>query len=305
MRPTTRLRALLNAPEFLVMPGAHDALSAKRAERAGFEAIVMGGFPVTGSLLAAPDSSQLGLAEMAEHYRRVTGAVDVPLFVDADTGFGNVSNVRRTTRELERAGVAGFFIEDQVFPKRCGHTPGKAVVPVEEMIAKVKVAADTRTDGDLVLVARTDALAVEGLNAAIERAGLYREAGADMLFIEAPTSVDQMRRIISDLGGLHLANMIDFGMSPDHDAAELHEIGYACGLWGLSSIFTMTKALIDLYDRIRADGTSARARDRMVTFDEFTSIVGLPPMREAEQSELDFARSLVQAKDREQSGQMR
>ena len=305
MRPTTRLRALLNAPEFLVMPGAHDALSAKLAERAGFEAIVMGGFPVTGSLLAAPDSSQLGLAEMAEHYRRVTGAVDIPLFVDADTGFGNVSNVRRTTRELERAGVAGFFIEDQVFPKRCGHTPGKAVVPVEEMIAKVKAAADTRTDGDLVLVARTDALAVEGLNAAIERAGLYREAGADMLFIEAPTSVDQMRRIISDLGGLHLANMIDFGMSPDYDAAELHEIGYACGLWGLSSIFTMTKALIDLYDRIRADGTSARARDRMVTFDEFTSIVGLPQMREAEQSELDFARSLVQAKDREQSGQMR
>ncbi|MDA4846234.1 isocitrate lyase/PEP mutase family protein [Hoeflea poritis] len=297
MRPTTRLRALLNAPEFLVMPGAHDALSAKLAERAGFDAIVMGGFPVTGSLLAAPDSSQLGLSELAEHYRRVTGAVDIPLFVDADTGFGNASNVRRTTRELERAGVAGFFIEDQVFPKRCGHTPGKAVVPVEDMIAKVKAAADARTDGDLVLVARTDALAVEGLNAAIERAGLYREAGADMLFIEAPTSVEQMRRIIADLGGLHLANMIDFGMSPDHDSAELQEIGYACGLWGLSSIFTMTRALIDLYATIKADGTSANARDRMVTFDEFTAIVGLPQMREAEQGELDFARSLIQAKE--------
>ncbi|WP_136659983.1 oxaloacetate decarboxylase [Nitratireductor sp. XY-223] len=297
MRPTTRLRALLQAPEFLVMPGAHDALSAKLAERAGFDAIVMGGFPVTGSLLAAPDSSQLGLAELAEHYRRVTGAVDIPLFVDADTGFGNVSNVRRTTRELERAGVAGFFIEDQVFPKRCGHTPGKAVVPVEEMIAKVKAAADARTDGDLVVVARTDALAVEGLEAAIERGGLYREAGADMLFVEAPTSVEQMRRIIGDLGGLHLANMIDFGMTPDRDASELQEIGYACGLWGLSSIFTMTKALIDLYASIQADGTSANARDRMVTFDEFTAIVGLPQMREAEQRELDFAKSLAQAKD--------
>ena len=297
MRPTTRLRALLQAPEFLVMPGAHDALSAKLAERAGFDAIVMGGFPVTGSLLAAPDSSQLGLAELAEHYRRVTGAVDIPLFVDADTGFGNVTNVRRTTRELERASVAGFFIEDQVFPKRCGHTPGKAVVPVEEMIAKVKAAADARTDGDLVLVARTDALAVEGLEAAIERGGLYREAGADMLFIEAPTSVEQMRRIIGDLGGLHLANMIDFGMTPDHNAAELQEIGYACGLWGLSSIFTMTKALIDLYASIRTDGTSANARDRMITFDEFTAIVGLPQMREAEQRELDFAKTLAQAKD--------
>ena len=252
---------------------------------------------MTGSLLAAPDSSQLGLAELAEHYRRVTSAIDIPLFVDADTGFGNATNVRRTTRELERAGVAGFFIEDQIFPKRCGHTPGKAVVPVEEMIAKVKAAADARVDGDLVLVARTDALAVEGLDAAIERAGLYREAGADMLFVEAPTSAEQMRKIIGDLGGLHLANMIDFGMTPDHNASELQEIGFACGVWGLSSIFTMARALTDLYARIKVDGTSANARDRMVTFDEFTSIVGLPQMREAEQRELDFAKSLAQSND--------
>lgn len=297
MKLTTRLRALFEAPEILVMPGAHDALSARIAERAGFEAIVMGGFPVTGSLLAAPDSSQLGLAELSDHYRRVTGAIDIPLFVDADTGFGNVTNVRRTTIEFERAGVSGFFIEDQLFPKRCGHTPGKAVVPAGEMVAKIKAATDARIDDDLVIMARTDALAVEGIDAAINRAGLYREAGADVLFIEAPTSVEEMRKIINDLGGLHMANMIDFGMSPDLNASELEEIGYACGIWGLSSIFTMTRALMDLYTQIKADGTSANARGRMVSFTEFTDLVGLPELRQSEQQDLDFARALIEARE--------
>ena len=298
MKKTTRLRALFEAPDILVMPGAHDALSARLAERAGFDAVIMGGFPTTGSLLAAPDSSQLGLTELADHFRRVSAAVDVPLFVDGDTGFGNVTNVRRTTMEFERAGVAGFFIEDQVFPKRCGHTPGKAVVPAVEMAAKIKAATDARVDDDLVIMARTDALAVEGLAAAIDRAGLYREAGADVLFIEAPTSVEDMRVIIRDLGGLHAANMIDFGMTPDLDAQQLQEIGYACGFWGLSSIFTMTRALIDLYAQIRRDGTSANARDKMVTFDEYTALVGLPGMRSQEQADLDFAAGLANRNDR-------
>ncbi|MEX3011311.1 oxaloacetate decarboxylase [Hoeflea sp. TYP-13] len=297
MKTTTRLRALFEAPEILVMPGAHDALSAKLAERAGFDAIIMGGFPITGSLLAAPDSSQLGLMELAEHYRRVTGAIEIPLFADADTGFGNVSNVRRTAREFERAGVSGFFIEDQIFPKRCGHTPGKAVVPADEMVSKIKAATDARVDSDLVIMARTDALAVEGINAAIDRAGLYREAGADALFVEAPTSVEEMRKIINDLGGLHMANMIDFGMSPDLNAEELEEIGFSCAVWGLSSIFTMTRALIDLYARIKSDGTSANARENMVSFAEFTDLVGLPQMRQTEQDDLDFAKALIDSRD--------
>lgn len=297
MKKTTRLRALFEAPEFLVLPGAHDALSAKIAERAGFEAVIMGGFPTTGSLLAAPDSSQLGLMELADHFRRVNGAIDVPLFVDGDTGFGNVTNVRRTTIEFERAGVAGFFIEDQVFPKRCGHTPGKAVVPAEEMIAKIKAATDARVDEDLVIMARTDAAAVEGLDAAIERAGLYREAGADVLFVEAPTSIEDMRRVTGALGGLQAANMIDFGMSPDLDAKQLQEIGYTCGFWGLSSIFTMAHALTGLYAKIRRDGTSANARDTMVTFDDYTALVGLPDMRRQEQADLDFAAALTKSVD--------
>ena len=279
------------------MPGAHDALSARLVERAGFDAVVMGGFPVTGSLLAAPDSSQLGLMELSDHYRRVSGAIDIPLFADGDTGFGNVTNVRRTTIEFERAGVSGFFIEDQLFPKRCGHTPGKSVIPAADMMAKIKAATDARVDDDLVIMARTDALAVEGLDAAIDRAGLYREAGADVLFVEAPTTVAEMRKIIADLGGLHMANMIDFGMSPDLNADELQEIGFACGVWGLSSIFTMTRALMQLYEQIRTDGTSRNARERMVSFDEYTDLVGLPEMRETEQKDIDFAKALVEAGD--------
>lgn len=295
MKPTARLRALFDAPEILVMPGAYDALSARLAERAGFDVVIVGGYSVTGSLLAAPDSSQLGLSELTEHYRRITGAVDIPVFVDADTGFGNVTNVRRTTQQLERAGVAGFFIEDQVFPKRCGHTPGKAVITVEEMVAKIKAAADARTDRDLVLMARTDALAVEGLDATIARAALYREAGADALFIEAPRTIDEMRRIVSDLGGLHMANMIDFGMTPDLSATELQEIGFAAACWGLSPIFTAARAMADLYAQLKLDGTSRGARDKMMTFDAFTELVGLPEMRESEQADMDFARALVQS----------
>lgn len=296
MKPTTRFRALFEAPDFLFLPGAYDALSARLAERAGFDAIIVGGYSVTGALLAAPDSSQLGLGEMTEHYRRICDAVDIPVFVDADTGFGNVTNVRRTTRELEQAGVAGFFMEDQVFPKRCGHTPDKAVIPTEEMIAKIKTATDARTDADLVVMARTDALAVEGLDATIDRAALYREAGADTLFIEAPRTVDQMRRIVRDLGGLHMANMIDFGMTPDLTADELKEIGYAAGCWGLSPIFTAAKAMAGLYAQMKADGTSRGARDRMMTFDAFTDLVGLPEMRQSEQAALDFARALVRSR---------
>ncbi len=293
MKRTARLRALFEAPDILVMPGAYDALSARLAERAGFEALIVGGFSVTGSLLAAPDSSQLGLVELAEHYHRICDAIDLPVFVDADTGFGNVSNARRTTRELERAGVAGFFMEDQMFPKRCGHTPGKAVVPPEDMVAKVKAAVDARTDPDLFIMARTDALAVEGLDATIERAARYREAGADALFVEAPRTVEEMRRITGELGGLHLANMIDFGLSPDLTAAELQDLGFAAACWGLGPIFTVAKTLAVLYDQIKADGTTRNARDGMLTFDQFTDLVGLPQLREAEQRDLDFARGLM------------
>jgi 2,3-dimethylmalate lyase len=285
----TRFRRLLAAPEILVMPGIHDALSARVAAEAGFSAITMGGFAATGALLGQPDSSQLGLSELADHYARVVDASNLPVLADADTGFGNVTNVRRAVQAYERAGVAGLFIEDQVFPKRCGHTPGKAVVPVEDMLAKLKAALDARWDPDLVIMARTDARAVSGLDEAIERACLFREAGADLLFVEAPRTVDEMRRICREVGGLQLANMIEFGHSPELPARELEEIGFATCVWPVSSVFAVVHALRALYGAIARDGTSAAFRDSMVSFDDYMRLVGLPELREREQSCLDAA----------------
>lgn len=289
MRKTTEFRRLIDAPEIVRMPGVHDALSARLAAEAGFSALTMGGFAATGSLLGEPDSSQLSLTELADHYARVVDAVDVPVFADADTGFGNVTNVRRTVRVLERAGVGGLFIEDQVFPKRCGHTPGKGVIPALDMVAKIKAALDARRDGDLVIMARTDALAVNGIDDAIERINLYRDAGADLLFVEAPPDADAMRRILREAPGPHLANMIEFGMSPELTGAELQDIGFAAAVWPVCSVLTMVKAMRGLYAQLRDDDTTRTARDRMVSFDAYTAAVGLPALRDREQHYLDAA----------------
>ena len=221
MRRTTRLRESIAAPEILVMPGVHDALGARVAELQGFSAVTAGGYGASATLLGRPDSSQLSLTEMSEMYSRLCDATALPLLADADTGFGNVTNVTRTVQLYEKAGVAGLFIEDQVFPKRCGHMSGKAVVPVAEWLAKIKAALDARRDPDLVIMARTDALAVNGLDDAIERAQLAREAGADLLFVEAPTDVEQMRRICAEIPGPCLANNVETGRSPLLPAAEL------------------------------------------------------------------------------------
>ena len=293
MNRTTRLRKLLHAPDILVMPGVHDALSARIAERTGHAAITMGGFAATGSLLAEPDTSQLSLTELADHIARVCDATALPLFADADTGFGNVTNVRRTVRLFERAGAAGLFIEDQVFPKRCGHTPEKAVVTAEEMVGKIKAALDARVDGDLVIMARTDALAVEGLPAAIDRAALYRDAGADLLFVEAPATAEEMARIVREVGGLHLANMVDFGMSPDLDAAALQSLGFAAAVWPVASIFAAAHACIGLMETLKRDGTARGFHERMLSFEAFTDLVGLPEMRRREQATLDVAQALA------------
>lgn len=297
MRMTTRLRQLIAAPDLLMLPGAHDALSAKLAEEAGFDAILIGGLPATGSLLAEPDTSQLGLSELAEHYRRAVTAIDIPVFVDGDTGFGNAVNARRTTREFERAGVAGFFIEDQVFPKRCGHTPGKAVVPAADMIAKLKAALDARVDADLVIMARTDALAVEGLDAAIERANLYREAGADVTFVEAPRTVEEMRRITAETEGPKFANMLSFGVSPELTAAQLQEIGFSVACWGMTSLFAMVHAVRAAYADLKAHGRESASREAMVTFDEYNALVGLPELRALEDDCATFAETLVEKDD--------
>ena len=298
MRRTTRLKELIAAPRILVMPGVHDSLGARIAEAAGFDAITQGGYSATATLLGAPDSSQLSLTEMASMYERIAEATSLPILADADTGFGNVTNVARTVRLYERAGVAGLFIEDQVFPKRCGHMAGKAVVPTAEWIAKLRSALDARTDPDFVVMARTDALAVHGVDEAIERAQIAREAGADLLFVEAPTDVGQMRRICREVPGPCLANNVEAGRSPVLPASELEAIGYAAVVFPVAATYAVAHALRDLFATIRRTGTTADAQARLTTFDAFNELVGLSPQRRREAMLTDEADRLVAGRPR-------
>ena len=227
MKKTTLFKQLIVAPEILVLPGAHDALSAKIVQQAGFQAVTMGGYPASAALLGKPDVNLLTLTEMVDHARKIAEAVDIPLFVDGDTGHGNVTNVIRTVREFEKAGVAGLFIEDQVSPKRCGHMEGKQVIPTEEMVAKIKAAVDARVDQDLVIMARTDARAISGLDDAIERGNRYREAGADIIFVEAPVEEKELRRVTAEIDAPTLANMVEGGKTPVHTAKGFEAMGFA------------------------------------------------------------------------------
>jgi methylisocitrate lyase len=293
MRRTTRFRQLVDAPEILVMPGVHDALGAKIAEQAGFLALTCGGYSSTAGLLGEPDTSQLSMTELADHYARLCEAVSVPVFGDGDTGFGNVSNVRRTVRAYERAGLAGMFIEDQTFPKRCGHMPGKGVVGAEEMVGKIKAALDARRDPDMMIMARTDALAVHGLDEAIERAVLYRDAGADMIFVEALRTEDEMRRVCSTVKAPVMASIIDGGKTPNLSVAELADIGFALMTNALAPTYVYAKAMQELYAHFKRTGSTKGFEQRLLPFDEFNALVGLAALRKREEDEIEFARRLA------------
>lgn len=293
MRRTTRLKALIAAPEILVMPGVHDALGCRLAEAAGFSAVTAGGYGATATLLGRPDSSQLSLTELAGMYSRFCDATPLPMLADADTGFGNVTNVTRVVNLYEKAGVAGLFIEDQVFPKRCGHMSGKAVVPVAEWIAKIESALDARVDPDLVIMARTDAIAVNGVDDAIERAQMACEAGADLIFVEAPTRVEDMRRICTEIRLPCLANNVETGRSPLLPATELQAIGYAAVVFPVAATYAVAHALRELFATIRATGTTESFLPQMLEFNEFNDLVGLTAQREREQALQEHADKLV------------
>jgi len=250
-----QLRALIDAPEIAILPGVHDTLSALIAQSSGAKAVAAGGYAATASLLGRPDSSQLSLTELGDFYARITERIDVPVLADGDTGFGNVTNVARTVKVLERAGVGGFFIEDQVFPKRCGHMAGKAIVSAEDMAGKLKAALDTRQDNSVMIMARTDAIATDGIQAALDRMALYREIGADILFIEAPTDLDQLRRIPSELSGPCMVNLIDGGATPPLAPAAFQELGYAACPIPAPPTHVVPKALQSSYEDL------LRARD--------------------------------------------
>jgi methylisocitrate lyase len=279
VKKTTLFKKLVLDKEILILPGAYDALSAKIVEQAGFKAVTLGGYPTSASLLAKPDVSLLTLTEMVNHARYIAESVRIPLFVDGDTGHGNVTNVARTVRLFENAGVAGLFIEDQVFPKRCGHMEGKQVIMTEEMIAKIKAAVDARTDDDLMLMARTDSLAVYGIDEAIERGNRFAEAGADIIFIEAPPSVEDMRRICREVKAPMSANMVEGGKTPILTAKELQDIGYSIVTFPLSTVYAAAWAVRMVMEELAARGTTTGTRDKMITFNDFNQLVGLEDVR--------------------------
>jgi 2,3-dimethylmalate lyase len=282
MRRTTLFKQLILDKEILVMPGAYDVVSAKIIEQVGFKAVSLGGGPASASILGKPDVGLLTLNEIVNYTRNVAQAVEVPVFTDGDTGHGNATNVIRTTREFENTGVAGFFIEDQVSPKRCGHTEGKQVIPTEEMIAKIKAAVDTRKDQDFVIMARTDALAVYGVDAAIERANRYREAGADLLFVEAPTSIEEMIRVNREVNGPTMAIQAEGGKTPIMTPKQLEEIGYSAVVYPGSCLLAAAWAVKHVMEELITNGTTLAYVDKMIGFTDFNQFIGLDDVREKE-----------------------
>lgn len=297
MKKTTVLKKLILDKEILVMPGAHDALSAKIIEMTGFKAVTLGGYAASAASLAKPDVSLLTFMEYVDIVRHIIEAVDIPLFVDGDTGHGNVTNVQRTVRVFEQAGVAGLFIEDQVFPKRCGHMEGKQIIPMKEMIAKIKAAVDARVDPDLVIMARTDAVATHGLEEAIERGNRYAEAGADLIFVEAPTSREDMVRINREIKAPTKAIQIEGGKTPLLTVKELEELGYNVVVYPNVTVYATAWALKGLWEGLKRYGSTKHWLDKIIPFDEFNTLVGLDKIRELESYYYkDFYESLQQNK---------
>jgi 2,3-dimethylmalate lyase len=276
---------LINDPKILVLPACHDGLSAKVLEQAGFEAITVAGYGTAGSMLGRPDIGLVTASEMVTQYRNICNLVDVPVFVDIDTGFGDVNNTIRMVQECEKAGVAGLFIEDQTYPKRCGHMAGKSVVPVEEYLPKLKAALWAREDKDMMIMARTDSVAVYGIDEGIRRAKLYAENGADMVFVEAVHKKEDMIRVntaLKEAGVPSMANMIEGGASPLLTAEELQEIGYAVVAYPCSSCYVAVKALQDWATHLRKNGTTRDYLSNMISFDEYFKFIGAEDIRNRE-----------------------
>lgn len=284
MRITTRLRALLAGPEMLVVPGAYDALSARLIVQAGFPAVYMTGFGTSASVLGQPDVGLLTMSEMVSRAAALAAvADDVPLIADADTAYGNPINVRRTIREYERAGVAGLHIEDQVWPKKCGHMEGKQVIPMEEMVEKVRAAVEARHDPDFVIIARTDANAVTGLEDALRRGQAYRQAGADVIFIEAPRSLEELRAIGQAFRGTPLLfNWAESGKTPLLPLGEIQALGFTLVIYPVSLLFAATHTMLALLELLKTGKTPEAFSERMVTFSQFTTQLGLPDIQEWE-----------------------
>ena len=279
-----RLRALLESGQTIVAPGAFDPLSARLVEEAGFPAVYMTGFGTSAALIGRPDVGLLTMTEMAGNAARIAACVDVPVIADADTGYGNPLNVIRTVGAYEAAGVAGIHLEDQVAPKKCGHMEGKLVIPAEEMAQKVRAAVEARVQPDFVIIARTDARAVEGLERALQRGRMYRDAGADVLFIEALTSEAEAEAAVTAFPDVPLLfNWAEGGKTPPISLDRLRELGYRIVIFPISTLLAATGAMRRILQEIAHAGTPAAAIRELPTFAEFVEFIGLPQVHEAEQ----------------------
>ncbi len=288
MRTTTRLRELLAGADLIVAPGAYDALSARLIAQAGFPAVYMTGFGTAASVLGQPDVGLLTMSEMVSRAAAISAVIasvagDLPLIADADTGYGNPINVRRTIHEYESAGVAGLHIEDQVWPKKCGHMEGKQVIPMDEMVQKVRAAVEARQDPDFVIIARTDANAVHGLEDAIHRGKAYHEAGADVIFIEAPRSMTELRSIAQAFPGVPLLfNWAESGKTPPLPLEEIRTLGFKLVIFPVSLLFAATYSMFSLLEVLKQGQTPASIASQMVTFSQFTDHIGLPDIQALE-----------------------
>ena len=280
MADTETLRSRLSRKPIVVAPGVYDAFSALVASQAGFDTLYVSGAAIAYTRLGRPDIGLVSMTEVADTLTLIRDRTASQLIVDADTGYGNALSVVRTVHQFERAGANAIQLEDQDFPKRCGHLDGKSLIPADEMCGKIRAAADARRSREMLIIGRTDAVAVEGFERAIERAAMYREAGADMLFVEAPKTRDDLARMVAALGGKLplMANMVEGGKTPPLSAAELQAIGFALVIFPGGIVRALGRMASDYYASLAAHGTTEPFRSRMLDFDGLNKLIGTPEM---------------------------
>lgn len=273
-KPSLR-EQLEDSKRIIVLPGVFDALSARIAEQVGFEAMFQTGYGSSAALLGMPDFGFLNAGETVDNARRIIRAVQVPVLVDADTGYGNPLNVWRLVQDLESFGAAGIFLEDQIWPKRCGHMVGKDVISKDDYLPKLEAALEARKSKDFIIVARTDARAPLGLEEAIERGKAYRKAGADVVFVEAPRTVEELKRVADEIDAPLVANMIEDGVTPNLPAKELLKLGYRIAVFPLSGLYSATYAMREVFTELKKTGATSKTRRMMVQFKDFNKFVDL------------------------------
>src|SRR5882672_10845801 len=284
MTARKKLKAIMAGKKLVLMPGAYDALSARVIEAEGFEAIVAGGYAGVGSMLAQADMGQSNMRDYASHYGRICDAVEIPIYVDADTGFGGVNNVRQMVRAFEAAGVSGLFISDQVFPNRCGYLPGKQIVPVEQMLAKLKAALDARRDPDLFIAARTDAASVEGLDEAIGRCQLFMEAGADMAKPMGFDTIPEIKRAMREIPGPHMATLSQAAGPKQRSLEELEAAGVVAATFPSVALFAAANGVRNVLRLLKRDNSLKPCQEHLLPLDDYYDLVGLKDLLSREAS---------------------